>query len=56
MYTTLHKSMQENTTIRISAKTKEKLNNSKVVDCETYDSVISRLIELTQKQKKLCIE
>lgn len=36
---------KESTSIRLNKETKDELDKIKVVDCETYDSVINRLIE-----------
>lgn len=42
---------QNKTTISLSKETKKKLDETKLVTCETYDSVITRLIEQFKKQK-----
>lgn len=42
------------TTISLKKETKDKLDESKLVSCETYDSVITRLIEQYHKQR-LCV-
>lgn len=47
--------MQEQTTnIRISLSTKEKIDKNKIIDDESYNNAISRLIdEIEQFRKKL---
>lgn len=40
-----------NQTIKVSIETKKKLDESKIIFRETYDSVISRLIESVNNQK-----
>jgi hypothetical protein len=42
---------QNKTTISLSKETKKKLDETKLVACETYDSVISRLVEQFKNQK-----
>lgn len=42
----------ESTTIRISQKTKKRLYNLEFVKKDTYDEIITKLIEVYEKQKK----
>lgn len=42
--------MVEYANIQVKVKTREKLKKERLVDRESYDSVINRLIEKAQKQ------
>jgi len=42
----------KSTTIRISHKTKEKLENLDFVRKDTFDEILNKLIEIYQKEKR----